>query len=103
MCFIFVRGQNSFAKNIDIYYAELNDNGQFSKAKRLPGKVNTTLQETSPFIHFDNQSLYFSSKGHPGMGDLDFFVSRRQPDGTWGKPQNLRITPLIAPVRNSAL
>ncbi len=85
----FVRGKNSFARNIEIYYATLGDDGRFTEAKKLEGLVNTPGQETSPFIHFDNQSLYFSSNGHPGMGDLDFFVSRRQPDGTWGEPQNL--------------
>ena len=85
----FVRGKNSFDKNIEIYYSTLSEDGRWSKAERIPGKVNTQQQETSPYIHFDNQSLYFSSNGHPGMGDLDFFVSRRQPDGSWGEPQNL--------------
>ena len=33
--------------------------------------------------------LYFSADGHPGLGDLDVFVSRKLPDGTWGKPTNL--------------
>lgn len=85
----FVRGSSSLAKNIDIWYAELRPDGRWGQAKRLRGKVNTDMQETSPFIHFDDQSLYFSSNGHPGMGDLDFFVSRRQADGSWGEPQNL--------------
>lgn len=85
----FVRGRSSYDKNIDIYCAELRPDGRFGKAKPLRGKVNTGGQETSPFIHFDNQNLYFSSNGHPGMGDLDFFVSRRQPDGSWGSPKNL--------------
>ena len=85
----FVRGRTGTSKNIDIYYATLDGQGRFSKAKRLEGKVNTLKQEQSPFIHFDNQSLYFSSKGHPGMGGQDFYVSRKQPDGSWGEPQNL--------------
>ena len=85
----FVRGRSSYDKDINIYYAELRADGRFGKAKPIPGKVNTSGQETSPFIHFDNQSLYFSSNGHPGMGELDFFVSRRQPDGSWGEPENL--------------
>jgi outer membrane protein OmpA-like peptidoglycan-associated protein/tetratricopeptide (TPR) repeat protein len=85
----FVRGSNSIAKNIDIYTSTLNANGRWSKAKRIKGAVNTSQQESSPFIHYDDEHLYFSSNGHPGMGDQDFFVSKREPDGSWGKPENL--------------
>jgi outer membrane protein OmpA-like peptidoglycan-associated protein/tetratricopeptide (TPR) repeat protein len=85
----FVRGSSSISKNIDIYYSQLRKNGRWGKAKKLAGKVNTKYQETSPFIHFDNQSLYFSSNGHPGMGDLDFFVSRKEENGEWGEPENI--------------
>lgn len=85
----FVRGKHSFDKNIDIYYSEKDQYGRWQPARKIPGKVNTESQESSPFIHFDNQSLYFSSNGHPGMGDMDFFVSRRQEDGSWGEPENL--------------
>lgn len=84
----FVRGKSGNDPNMDIYYSEL-EGRRWSKAQKLPGKVNTMSQETSPFIHFDNEHLYFSSNGHPGMGDLDFFVSERQPDGSWGEPKNL--------------
>ncbi len=85
----FVRGAGSTARNLELYYSTLSEDGYWSEAKKIEGLVNTPEKETSPFIHFDNQSLYFSSNGHPGMGDLDFFVSRRQPDGSWGEPQNL--------------
>jgi outer membrane protein OmpA-like peptidoglycan-associated protein len=33
--------------------------------------------------------LYFSSDGHPGLGGLDIFVSKRKPTGEWGEPVNL--------------
>jgi len=84
----FVRGRSGNDPNMDILYSEFK-NGKWTKAKRVPGEVNTISQETSPYIHFDNEHLYFSSNGHPGMGDLDFFVSERQADGSWGKPRNL--------------
>lgn len=84
----FVRGRSGNDPNMDIYYSELKGR-RWSKAKKVKGAVNTLGQETSPFIHFDNQHLYFSSNGHPGMGDLDFFVSEREPDGGWGEPRNL--------------
>lgn len=84
----FVRGRDGTDRNLDIYESKFTRNG-WTKAERVEGDINTDAQETSPYIHFDNQSLYFSSNGHPGMGDLDFFVSRKLPDGKWGKPQNL--------------
>lgn len=85
----FVRGSHGRSKNKDIYYTKLQSDGTWAKAKKLEGPINTRGSETSPFIHFDNKTLYFSSDGHPGLGELDFFVSRKQEDGSWGKPENL--------------
>jgi outer membrane protein OmpA-like peptidoglycan-associated protein len=52
-------------------------------------EINTAADETSPFIHADNQSLYFASAGLPGYGKLDLFVVRKDSTGHWGKPENL--------------
>lgn len=84
----FVRGRSGDDSKMDIYQSEYKE-GRWTKAIKVPGLVNTPVQETSPYIHFDNEHLYFSSNGHPGMGDLDFFVSKKQADGTWGEPLNL--------------
>jgi outer membrane protein OmpA-like peptidoglycan-associated protein len=44
----------------------------------------------SPFIHSDNQTLYFASNGHVGMGDFDIYLSRRKhPNFSWSFPENL--------------
>ncbi|MBK7970058.1 MAG: OmpA family protein [Bacteroidetes bacterium] len=51
--------------------------------------INTPDEEEFVFIHPDNQTLYFSSDGHPGLGNLDIYITRRNPDGNWGKPENL--------------
>jgi outer membrane protein OmpA-like peptidoglycan-associated protein len=51
--------------------------------------INTNGSEQCPFICKDDQTLFFSSTGHAGMGNTDLFVVRRQPDGRWGKPVNL--------------
>lgn len=61
----------------------------FSNARNLGRNINTSENEISPFIHQDNMTLYFSSAGHPGMGRQDIFMSRRDIDGSWGKPKNL--------------
>ncbi len=87
----FVRGKRT-AEGVgrqDIYYSMLQVDGNWSKPERIPGLVNTPFEEESVLIHPDGESLYFSSNGHPGMGGLDIFVSRKQADGSWGEPINL--------------
>ncbi len=87
----FVRGYVSRdrVRQGDIYMSVLDDNGKFSVPVKLGPNINTDEDEESVFIHPDNQTLYFSSRGHVGMGGLDIFMSKRQPDGSWGIPINL--------------
>jgi outer membrane protein OmpA-like peptidoglycan-associated protein len=51
--------------------------------------LNTPGLEQSPFIHPDQQSLYFSSNGWPGMGQGDLFLSRLDRNRGWSHPENL--------------
>ncbi|GAB4326510.1 MAG: hypothetical protein Kow00127_19310 [Bacteroidales bacterium] len=73
----------------DIWYSVQDDLGEWSTPELIPGEVNTSGYEGSVFIHPDNQTLYFSSDGHTGMGGLDIFYSRRDSTGAWGTPVNL--------------
>jgi outer membrane protein OmpA-like peptidoglycan-associated protein/tetratricopeptide (TPR) repeat protein len=73
----------------DIYVSHRLLNGHWSAAENLGPTINTLGEESTPFIHADNQTLYFNSTGHPGYGDNDLFVSRKGPNGTWSKPENL--------------
>jgi outer membrane protein OmpA-like peptidoglycan-associated protein len=73
----------------DIYVSHRLLNGQWSSPENLGPTINTIGDEGTPFIHADNQTLYFTSNGHPGYGGDDLFVTRKGPDGTWGKPENL--------------
>lgn len=63
----------------DIWRAELIGNHE-SGLPRI-GKVemleslNTSHDEISPFIHPNSRTLYFASKGHPGMGGFDLYYS----------------------------
>lgn len=85
----FIRGAKRDPKSSDLWYSTLHSNGYWTRARRMPSMVNSPGRESSPFIHFDNQTLYFSSDGRVGMGSLDFFVTRKQNDGSWSEPQNL--------------
>ena len=73
----------------DIYMTQIQDDGTWSTPKKLSNKINTPGREESVQIHPDGQTLYFSSDGHPGMGNLDIYVSRLDEAGEWGKAENL--------------
>lgn len=62
---------------------------QWSEPVNLGDSVNTPLKEQSPFIHPDQQSLYFSSDGWTGMGQGDLFLTTLDASGGWKEPQNL--------------
>jgi outer membrane protein OmpA-like peptidoglycan-associated protein len=85
----FVASDPSGLGGSDIYMSTLQPNGRWSEARNLGAGINTSADEGSPFIHADNQTLYFTSKGHPGYGGNDVFVVQKQSDGSWSKPLNL--------------
>ncbi len=73
----------------DLYVSHLQANGKWSEPENLGPEINTAGDESAPFIHADNQTLYFTSTGLPGYGEEDLFVVRKGEDGKWGKPLNL--------------
>lgn len=80
------RGSN---RQQDIWTAELQDNGTWTKPTRLSETVNTKGVEESVYIHPDGRTLYFSSNGHPGMGGLDIYMTQKDENGKWTTPVNL--------------
>lgn len=73
---------------LDIYYAVRGKNNEWKKIKNAGRVINTRFDEESPCISNNDRILYFSSKGHSGMGGYDIFYSIR--DGkTWKTPVNL--------------
>jgi outer membrane protein OmpA-like peptidoglycan-associated protein len=74
---------------IDIYVSYKNEKGFWEEAINLGPSINTKGDDQTPFIHADNQSLYFSSNGRAGFGGSDIYVSRKKIDGNWTTPINL--------------
>ncbi len=70
----------------DLYETRLTDTGWTNPT---PLSINTKWLESSAFISPDGKELYFTSNMPGGEGSRDIYVSVKQPDGTWGKPQNL--------------
>jgi len=73
----------------DIWKTVLQDNGRWSVPVNLGDSINTAGDEKCPFIHYDDQTLYFASNGHVGMGGFDIYYSRKINDSTWSRPVNI--------------
>ncbi len=73
----------------DIYVTRLQPDGRWGAPQNLGATVNTPGDESSPFIHADNKTLYFASDGRPGVGGVDLYYVRKKVDGSWEKPHNL--------------
>lgn len=69
----------------DIYVCFWEDDA-WSQPTNLGDMINTPDNEIFPFI-YNNEVLFFSTEGHPGLGGLDvFYVTYK--DGEWGEVQN---------------
>ncbi len=79
--------RGGFGEN-DIYMSTLTTRG-WSIPVNLGDKINTKGREQGVSIHPDNQTLYFTSTGHVGLGKSDVYMSKRQANGSWGEPINL--------------
>jgi len=71
----------------DIWKVERTERG-WTDPVNLGPAVNTADNEECPFIHADNQTLYFRSDGHVGMGGFDLFMTKKK-NNKWQNPQNL--------------
>ncbi|MBI4944946.1 MAG: PD40 domain-containing protein [Bacteroidetes bacterium] len=59
-------------------------------AENLGPVINTPFEEYGVFIHPDEKTLYFSSKGHNTMGGFDIFKAVwNKKQKTWSNPENI--------------
>jgi outer membrane protein OmpA-like peptidoglycan-associated protein len=74
---------------LDIWYTTLDTKKKVYKdPKNLGGTINTVGDEITPSYDNDNKTLYFSSDGFPGLGELDIFQSIGEIK-TWSVPENI--------------
>lgn len=75
---------------IDIWKASISDNGSVENPVNMGKNINTQGNEQFPFVTDDN-TLYFSSNGHRGLGGLDVFSTSLDTNGeikNLGRPVN---------------
>ena len=73
----------------DIYISERLPDGIWGAPVNLGPTINTPYDEDAPQIHSDGKTLFFSSRGHNGIGGYDIFSTIKDPTtGQWSKPRN---------------
>ncbi len=70
--------------SFDIYVVDVNEDGTFGTPRNLGPNVNTQHREQFPFISGDG-TLYFSSNGHEGFGNMDIYST----EGDFSEVKNL--------------
>lgn len=61
----------------DLYTAQMDSRGRFTRVRNLGPEINTPGNEMFPYVSEDGR-LFFASDGHPGYGGLDLFVVNRK-------------------------
>ncbi len=82
---------NDSKGGLDLYVSFRESNtSTFSQPKNL-GMLNTTGIDGSPYLAYDNKTIYFSSNGRNGFGKKDLYMTRRLDDSwtNWSDPINL--------------
>jgi len=72
----------------DIWMTTRVDDNSWGTPVNLGPTINTEYDEEGVFIHPDDKTLYFSSRGHETMGGYDIFEATFE-DGKWSKPLNM--------------
>jgi OmpA-OmpF porin, OOP family len=84
----FVSDRKGGLGGYDIWHSKKDSIGAWTKAVNLGKPVNTKFDEIAPFIHVNNQNLYFASNGLPGFGGFDIYSSEKVV-GQWQSPVNM--------------
>jgi outer membrane protein OmpA-like peptidoglycan-associated protein/tetratricopeptide (TPR) repeat protein len=85
----FVSNKPDGQGGLDIYVSGKDASNQWGEGTNLGSKINSAYDEDSPFLSDNGKMLYFSSNGPNSMGGFDIFKCEKQPDGSWGNPENL--------------
>lgn len=89
---VFVYSAETYGSyGVEDIYVTLRGSGGWSSPRNLGSTINTSLQELSPSISADGNTLYFSANGRGGFGSFDVYAASRKDDSwqNWTEPVNL--------------
>jgi len=72
----------------DIWYCEKQPNGRWGKPINCGKSINTPHEDDFPYID-SLGTLYYASKGLPGMGGYDIYSAKGE-KAEWSDPQDLK-------------
>lgn len=84
----FVSDRPGGSGKTDIWYSEKQPDGSWGKPVNCGNRLNTVAAETFPTFN-EEGVMYFSSKGHPGMGGYDIYRVKGSKT-EWETPLNLK-------------
>jgi len=68
----------------DLYISHFENKG-WTKPIRLPKPINSLYEESHGSLSLDGNTLIFTSDRPNGVGGTDIYISKKLPDGNWGK------------------
>lgn len=84
----FSSNRNPGEGGMDIWYAFMNADGSFETPVNAGNKINSVEDDITPWFVKENNTLYFSSTWHKGLGNFDIFQSPYK-DNAFTEPQNM--------------
>lgn len=85
---------------LDLYIADIGENGELTSPRPLPGEVNSPFHESSTALSPDGKTLYFTRNnvvegkkkyGKDKLLTLKLFRARMREDGSWGDVERLSL------------
>ena len=73
---------------MDIWYTSVKKDGTFEEPINAGKSINTLEDEITPWFSKDDQTLYFSSTWHKGLGNFDIFFSKYE-NGVFNEAENI--------------
>lgn len=98
---IFSSDRNGGIGRQDLYICRKLPNGEWAEPVNMGKTINTTFDESYPYLSDNGYTLHFASTGYNSIGGYDIFVSHFDlSKKEWSKPTNIGY-PLNTPYNNT--
>jgi len=72
----------------DIWVSHFSEEAGWSHPRNLGPSINSISDDISPFIHANEQTLFFATDARIGFGGFDIYYSDRDTAKNWSEPVN---------------